>query len=120
MVGGVCHEGRKGRGWWVRVVCGFLWFPAHFNPLEPLDRLLEVNEVDVSTMNHNELGDLLQKSSSSVIRLVVGRLVPMEMLTPPRATSPTDPKRSSLQHKVSPPKTLDGVEVAELKDKCRR
>ena len=42
-------------------------------------RLLEVNEVDVSTMNHNKLGDLLQKSSSSVIRLVVDCLVPMEM-----------------------------------------
>ena len=85
------------------------------------NRLLEVNEVDVSAMNHNELGDLLQKSSSSVIRLVVSRLVPMEGLTTPIATSPMDPKWSSLKHKVSPPKALDGLtEVAELKDKCRR
>ena len=110
-----------GEGSWRVSLVSALVLEGSFSPFGPLDRLLEVNEVDVSAMNHNELGDLLQKSSSSVIRLVVGRLVPMEGLIPPTATSPLDPKWSSLKHKVSPPKALDGLtEVAELKDKCRR
>ena len=79
-----------------------------------------MNEVDVSTMNHNELGDLLQKSSGSVIRLVVGRLVPLEALTPPRASSSADPKWSSLKHKTSPLSMQEGQETAELREKCMR